>query len=423
MRLAVVALGCALFGCSSSGSSNTTNGASPADAGDGGSGSVDDAGTERAVEIAPLVLVDFGVFLQVTLDGKGPFLLRYDTGSPTTYVDKAHAEAAGLQAGTHEVKLATVTVASSAKVTLIDWLEANTTYPGLPGPILGLAGNDLFAGMAVGLNYRDKEIWIDHTPTKDPATTATRAPKNVGARVSADFRLVAQGYVAVSCSFNGGAPDQQCLFDTGAVNAFAFEKHWMTFSHPDDLHRVPLISHDNQGNVLEGYFQRASTVRMGELSVRGDVVSVMPKFDLVTSVGQSAGLNLVGMVGMTTTLGHYTVIDYANQRLHFFPYEPSPLPFFTSPFIGFGFVVGSGPNGALVVAAVVPLSDAASKNVQVGDKLVRVDGVPLATATLQYTIASLIAGPPGQHRMFEFDRAGVATSVDLASADMLPPLP
>src|SRR5262249_41246262 len=153
-----------------------TNPTTDGGAEDAGAGALDaadpDAGLLGArVEIGPMILVDFGAFLELTIDGKGPFLLHYDTGSPSTYLDKAHANAAGIQSGTHEVKLGNIVIGSGL-VTLIDWIEAGVTYPQLPGPILGLAGNDLFAGnaLSVGLDYRDKQIWFIHSqPNSDSA--------------------------------------------------------------------------------------------------------------------------------------------------------------------------------------------------------------------------------------------------------------
>src|SRR5262245_19728608 len=96
-----------------------------------------DAGSPLTAELAPMRLVDFGVFVELTLDGQGPFLLRYDTGSPTTYLDRAHA--GSLAAGMHAAALGAVSL-GMRPVTLIDWLEVSVTYPGLPGPVLGLAG-------------------------------------------------------------------------------------------------------------------------------------------------------------------------------------------------------------------------------------------------------------------------------------------
>ena len=68
-------------------------------------------------------------------------------------------------------------------------------------------------------------------------------------------------------------------------------------------------------------------------------------------------------------------------------------------------------------------SDAEAKGVLAGDRLVRVDGMPLASAGLSFTFVALIADAVSTQRTFEFERDGGTRLVQIAAEDLLPPLP
>src|SRR6185295_14619674 len=92
--------GSAVEATSSAGSASTAS----ASASGAGGGSVvlrPPEAAPRTPSVVPMLSQPYGVFVEVSFDGAGPFLLRYDTGSPTTYLDAAHASAAGLGAGKH----------------------------------------------------------------------------------------------------------------------------------------------------------------------------------------------------------------------------------------------------------------------------------------------------------------------------------
>jgi hypothetical protein len=298
------------------------------------------------------------------------------------------------------------------------WIEASTTYPGLPGPVLGVAGNDLFADFSVGIDFRRSRLWLTRAPP-DPAQVPPVVPDGLG-RPTVVPLAQPGGYLAVDCAF-APAGAERCLLDVGSITSLALERHWQALD-PPDTHTVPLVSHDNQGNPMRGYFQRAAMVRIGGLELPGDVVSVAP-FPTIEGIGRAIGEPLVGLIGMQSLLAHYTLIDYVNARVLFYPYlKRDHLP--PSPFVGFGMVVGSPDGRTLRVDALVPESQPEAVGVREGDQLVAVDGLPLASAGLRFTRVALIAGDVGQRRRFRLQRAGEAPlELELVGEDLLPPLP
>ncbi len=379
-----------------------------ASAPDGGS----PGGANGASKVSMLVH-DAGVLVEVRFDGAGPFLLRYDTGSPTTYLDRDAATNAGLsEGGLMTAELGAFEV-GQRPVTFYDWPEADYTYPGLPGPILGLVGNDFFAGYAVGLDYRERQLWVSDAADEDALLPR---PDGTGDAVVVPFEDE-RGYLAVNCSF-GDRTSNDCLFDTGAVHSLALASEWSKLAHPAP-EQVPQLTVNNQGNLLSGFYQRASEVRSGDFVNRGDYVSVLDKFGLLSQVGASIQRNLVGLVGLETTLPYHTVIDYANSRLVLFPFDSlDHLP--PSPFLGHGMIFTTSTADGLPVRAVAPLSRAAAAGIQVGDVLVAMDGLPLQQANPRFTSVGILADPIGQERRFQLTRGGTSYEAQVAAEDLLP---
>lgn len=358
-----------------------------------------------------MLVRDFGVFLQVSFDGSDPVLMRYDTGSPTTVVDAGHARNVGLAGGERRARIGNVEIGRRT-VTLVDWIEAEITYPGLPGPIKGVVGNDFFSGFAVGLHHHEQELWLmeDGAPIARPEGT-----EREGRSTAFDD---SSGYLVVPCAFAPRSGERVCLFDTGAVNSLAFADHWQSVARPSG-HSVPMITFDNQGNTVVGHYRRADTIVTGDIALADNVVVTVDAFALLSSVAAAIGEPVVGLIGLSGTFGYYTVIDYPRGTITVFPYRDRE-PLFPSPFVGYGFTVASDGRGGLQVTAVVPASDAAAAGIMTGDRIVAVDGRPLAEAGLEFSIAALIADAPGTRRVFEIDRGGSALRLEVRAEDLLP---
>jgi hypothetical protein len=378
------------------------------------------AGADAAVHAlyakVPFIEAEAGLIVEVSFAGSPPALMRYDTGSPSTYLDRDFAQRAGLHDGRVDATIGGAAF-HQRPLTLVQWPEAHITYPGLPGPIQGLVGNDFFEGFAVGVDHQGQLLWFTEMPS---ATDLLDRPSLTSSTAHlAPFSLEG-GYLVVRCGFDS-ATDSDCLFDFGALQSLAFERVWSTFSHPDP-HVVPFFSVDNQGTPISGSWQRARAVYAGDLRVPGDYVNVMSRFSLLDEVGASIHRTLAGLVGLHSTIGHFSVVDYANRRLLFFAYDTPPDP--PSIFIGFGFVVGTSTDGvSLPVAGIAPLSDAEVQGVMAGDRLRAIDGVPLASAQVSYTLASIISAPVGTRKRFTFQRGSSLIDLSVSAEDLLPPLP
>ncbi len=381
----------------------------------GGDGGVSvDASVRETYARLPFQAADPGILVEVSFAGAPPVLMRYDTGSPTTYLDVEFAHGVGIaDSGMVEAKIGDTTF-PSRNVMLLDWFEADFVYTGLSGPIEGLIGNDFFHEFAVGVEHRGQLLWLTESPAE---TDLLDHPSDTGPPIIVPF-TEPSGYLLLGCRFGAGSAGE-CLFDFGAVFGLTFERIWSTVPHPDP-HQVPVFTIDNQGHDLRGYFQRGD-LEAGDLRVSGRAIEVLSEFPLLDQVGAAIGHELSGLVGLDSTLGSFTVVDYVNRRLLFFPYdEPPERP---NPFEGFGFVLGSTSDGGLLVRAVVPFSDAETKGVLEGDVIRAIDGAPLGTVPLTFTGASILEGSSGDVKTFRLQRGGVDVEVEVMAEDLLPPLP
>jgi hypothetical protein len=290
---------------------------------------------------------------------------------------------------------------------------AGQMSPDLPNGIVfrGIAGNGVFAGHSIGVDFRDSELWIAPTDTSTDTARLPR-PARVGDPVVSP---IAQplGYLIVPCAFDGEMIDRVCQLDTGSPENVALESYWSGIPHPN-TRRVPSIGVDFKGDLLPAYYQRAAVGRAGpNLSITEPAVLVFPRFDVIDAVGQAIQMPLVGLIGNAISSRYHMTIDYGHQRVVFFPYADPPL-WDANDFKGYGFVLGLTATAALAVT-VVPGSDAEMKGVMTGDLLIGADG------PVNLTEAGIPTGTVGVTRTFQFSRAGHAILFDVVAEDLLPP--
>lgn len=353
------------------------------------------------------------IFVRVTLEGVGPLLFLYDTGSPGIFLDEGEANKLGIEGGRFAASIGSIDL-GERKIALAKTLVGGQTLPGLPRePIRGYAGNPLFEGYSVGIDFRDRELLI--APAAPPEATP-RAPDGVGAEAAVvPFDLV-KDYLSIPCRFSRGEADRRCLFDTGAMTSLTLADHWKTVPHPR-AETLPQDAIDSEGNVLSAYFQRDEATMIGGFEVPGDAVKIAAEFELLGSVGRQLGLDLVGLVGVLSFKRLYSTIDYPNRRILFRRYDDlSWAP--PSPFLGYGFLLDPG---TLRVRFVAPESDAPAAGVKVDDKLVGIDGLSTELASPGLTLVQTVPGLPGETARFELSRAGQRFQVALTAEDLLPP--
>jgi hypothetical protein len=376
-----------------------------------------DAGSIPApAQIVPLYGGLDAVYLEVTINGNGPFVMRYDTGSPSTILDDDVAQAAGVDSGRAVLELAGQSI-GSRPVHVYDLAAADQRNRRVPGEkVHGLIGNDAFAGYSVGLNLAALELWL--TPSKPPEMGLPH-PEDVGQVEWQDFDMPL-GYLAMDCAMAANGAAQECLFDTGAPEPLALENYWSTLEHPSDR-KIPRVTKDFRGMPLRGYVQRAQAIRFGELSIPGPPVLVFEHFETLEYVFEEIGRPMVGLIGLAAVREHFVTIDYDNRRMAFWAYlDRSHLP--KHEFFGFG-IVFDWQDPDLIIAATVEASQAQALGLMEQDILLEADGIPWSLRSdINWTAGGFLPGAPGETHNFTFARGHQSVDFDLAAEDLLPEL-
>jgi hypothetical protein len=385
---------------------------------DGGSADAgrDDAGLPDAGPLAPSAPLErslAGLFVAVRIDGQGPVIMRYDTGSPDCFIGPIAAGQLGLTGGTHQLAFGAVDVGMQA-LPVIHTSDEGVTYPGISGPVAGTLGNSAFNGRRVALDFASNVITVAKPTERIVVPADALAPRAAG------FAPLA-GYLKMSFAF-GSAPAVDCVFDTGSLDSLVLGPYWSTVPERGGA-QVPEDSFDSQGHPLICDYERGPDLRLGAdggfTFARRPWLSVCPSFDLLDAVGLQIGARLKGIVGLVDMLPDFVVIDYAANQVTFWPRGDSgylaqdPL---VQTFVGYGFTLGD----ALDVTNVVARSQAEDAGVRVGDVLTSVSRGGQALTDLVFSIAATIEAPLGEPRKFDFTRDGGTVSFVLTSENLLP---
>ncbi len=366
-----------------------------------------------------------GIYFQATLNGAGPFLMLIDTGSGASFIKRNYASTLGMTGGRLRVKMDGLNLGTQ-KFSLYDGFhsEEDFEYLGLPGDrIWGLAGNDFFRGCSLGLNFRDREIWLAPARAPDeglPHPDGTRDPVIIPIRRP-------KGYPILDLSF--GEPGENgvaacrgpCIFDTGCSDSVILEEVWKRGSHRNE-HVLPAFSHDVNNTLLRGYFQRVDALWAGDFRKTDTPVHVIESWDYLRermSKDLEIAEKVAGILGIESVLEYHTVVDFENDRILLYAYEDCDH-LGENRFSGFGFVLE--PGSALVVGALVPGSEAQKAGIKKGDVLLTIARAVGEKSEVDISLDGIVLAEPGTHCMFIFERDGEEIQVELDAEDLLPPL-
>lgn len=436
----------ALAACSPSSATSTPSpgpaGAAP-DAAVAAPGDLDAGGPTAKTARVPLYPVSLAtpasassiadeILVEVTIDDVEHVLLRVDTAAPDTSMPAADAKALALSAGTHDVWIGTKAIGvhvGSKKLAILESIGSGPVEaPRLPpGSVLrGTAGNDLWAGYAVGLDFRGGELWLTaHDAALDAATLARPTGTAAPIAISADFPTHAPsptGVLFVAASFDAAGATGQFLIDTGTNTNLVFAEYWKNV-HPVSSRSIPQDSADFQGTPLHGAYRLGSGFTMGGKALAQEQPAwVLDSFPVLEGEGAYFQHPIDGLIGLWGLLPYFTTLDFglpgggAQPRIFLSPYEPAPETVAKKNFTGFGFaLVSAAPSGGTLVR-VATGSDAETKGVKDGDVLLQVAG-----GAYELLSTGIVAGAIGTTRTFTFQRGGASFDATIVAEALLGP--
>ncbi|MFL5299881.1 MAG: aspartyl protease family protein [Anaeromyxobacteraceae bacterium] len=362
----------------------------------------------------PFQLVNNHIYLDVTLNGQGPFRLLCDTGG-ANIVTPTLAKALGLPTAgalqgrgvgeaSEDVALTEVKALGIGDVTLRDQLFmvfAMEPFAAVEGvPILGLIGYEVFKRFVVEVSYGKSRLTLTLPAAFQGAAKGTAVPF-----VFNDHIPQVEGEI-------DGVPGKFDI-DTGSrssvdlLGPFA-EQHGLATKY----RLTPsVVTGWGVGGASYGRVTRARVLKLGAVTVKEPVAIVSSQ-----KKGAFSDPYVAGNVGGGVLRRFDVTFDYAGKRMWFEPNAQDALP---DAYDRAGLWVNlDGP--AFAVMDVLEGGPAHQAGVRVGDRILSVDGAPVTKTTLAEFRALLRTRTPGKAVNLVVEAAGKPRPAKVVLRDLTP---
>lgn len=365
-----------------------------------------------AAVTVPFDFVDNRIVVHLKLDGRGPFVFVLDSGAGYSLSLQAVA-ALGLRtsgsftiggtgperAPASSVRIATVAlgpiVMRDQDFTAFDFsgIRASSGLPALDG----LIGSELLRRYVVRIDYRDRTLTLTDPADYDYAGSGAVVPLSFGGgtpRVDASLDGIAGTYTV----------DTGDRMDVTLMEPVIAREHVLDRYAP----RVATITGWGIGGAVPGYVARAHEFELGGIEIK-DPLLRLP----TVAGGFFATHRLTGSIG-TGIIDRFTVtFDYSRRRMIL----EDPLPPGRDAYDRSGLWLNQGRT-AFDVAAVAPQSPAEAAGMTPGERIVAIDGTPVAALSLAKA-RELLRGDPGTRVVLTLAGPGAPGDVTLTLAELV----
>ncbi|MBZ5588098.1 MAG: aspartyl protease family protein [Acidobacteriia bacterium] len=324
----------------------------------------------------PFELVNNHIYVDVKLNGKGPYRLLCDTGGANIVTPELAKELGVSSEGAFEgrgvgEKSEDVGVTKVEKVEIGDATIANQVFmvfalgpfSAVEGvPQLGLVGYEVFKRFVATVDYEKKFLTLSLPSAFDYHGTGTIVPFTFNQHIP-----------QVEGSIDGIAGKFD--IDTGARDSVSIlapfaEKHGLKEHYGAT---VAAVTGWGVGGPARGVLTRAKTLRLGTLEVGGPVVDLSQQ-----KKGAFTDPYVAGNVGAGVLKRFNVTFDYGRQRLIFEPNANSSRP---DTYDRAGMWINRGTEGFDVVD-VVAGGPAEAAGLKVGDRIISIGGTPARDLSL-----------------------------------------
>jgi len=369
----------------------------------------------QASTTLPFELIDNRVFVEVRLNGQGPFHFILDTGAYgyaliDTTVQKLglKAESAGEDGGTGE-KTVQVSRCHLAKFQLGDWqledLEAevfpaeDTTNVFGTKPVDGIIGLEVFQHFVVKQDYVHKVLTF----------TLPDKFNYRGIGVIVPFDLPRQIPV-VDAELDGVRG--KFGIDTGARSSLLLYTPFVEHNHLREKYSAYLegVTGWGIGGPIRSLLARAHELRIGTIVVRDPVIRLSTQKQGLTTSSAMAGL-----IGPDVLSQFDVTFDYSRSRIIF---EKNSQYGRRDSYDRAGLWMGQSGDH-FVAIDVIAGSPAAAAGVQQGDTILAIDGADTSKLILPDVREKIRREPVGNEMTLLLDSSGKRHSVVLKLRDMV----
>lgn len=363
--------------------------------------------------VVPFELINNHIYVDVRLNGRGPFRLLCDTGGANvvtpTLAKELGLEAQGALQGrgvgekSEDVGFVTVDtlqigdVGIAKQLFAVFPLESFSNIEGVPQ--YGLVGYEIFKRFAVRVDYENRLLTLT-----DPAA----------------FTYEGKGTV-VPFQFNGHIPQVEGSvdgvpgkfdIDTGSRSSLSLLGPFVERNGFEAKLRPKFscVTGWGVGGAARGRVARAGTLKLGDVTIESPVTELS-----LQKKGAFTDPYVAGNVGAGVLKRFNVVFDYRNQRIVFEPNANAAKP---DVFDRSGMWVNLAGD-AFEVVDVTAGAAAEKAGLEVGDRIVAVDGKAASKMTLPELRARFRADPPGTTIPLTVERKGKKLKLKLVLQDLV----
>jgi predicted aspartyl protease len=359
------------------------------------------------------------VVLPVRINDSPPLPFILDTGASTNVVDRRQAGSLGLAvAGGVDVTTGGGIIDASeidgvtlriGDATLRDVnavaIDLSGLAAGLGEPVAGILGYDIFERYVVAIDYAGGIVTL-HEP-------ARYAPTGRGETVPIDVEEQVP-FVRAQVPGINGPSEAKLELDTGKTGALTLLRGYVDANmllQPGQP-EVAITAGALLPGQVPATVTRIPALQIGRFSVRGVVTTVVP-----TGAAAGVGGDTVGILGAELLERFTVVIDYSRRQLTLIPRREADLAPLEFDMSGISLAAQGPEYRDHVVRMVIPGSPGAEAGVEIGDRLVAIDGRPSRELTLG-EIRELLR-KDGAHYALELQRGQAVVGADLRTRRLL----
>ncbi len=355
--------------------------------------------------------LDGQAMIEGSFDGTGPIWWALDTGAARTYVDSAITGTTNNVSG--DVVVGPLEFPDH-QVGSVDLAEAEAF---IGWDLGGLAGQDLFSDRFTALDYAGLQAhFLDEVPAEPPPGSSLAVPEETPYELPSSIPVA----TFTLAGADGSSVDVALIADTGSGVTLITEE---IFEQLDDGTLPQLEGYvwaTNYGTD-DGFLTRIPTVGVtgGELGADGTWAVVIPADNHLFPLLRAAGIDAVGFIGFPFYREFVVGVDGFEDRYLWWPQDDlSHIDPHEWQRVG---VEPSWREGQFFVEMLYSPSDAEDQGLEVGDRIVRVDGDDLAGGTLD-DLKGRLRGAPGTAVELVIEREGVEQPFTVEIQDLLPAL-
>jgi Aspartyl protease/PDZ domain len=365
----------------------------------------------------PFKLLNNHIYLEVKLNGKGPYRLMCDTGGANIVTPELVKELGLKSEGAFQgrgvgEKSEDIGVTKVDKVEIGDATISNQVFMVFPlGPFgavegvpqFGLVGYEVFKRFVATVDYEKKLLTLTLPSAFDYHGNGTVVPFTFNEHIP-----------QVEGSLDGFAGKFD--IDTGARDSVSIlapfaEQHGLKEHYGA---RVAAVTGWGVGGPARGLVTRAKTLRLGTLEVSGPVVDLSQQ-----KKGAMIDPYVAGNVGAGVLKRFNVTFDYGRQRLIFEANANNARP---DTYDRAGMWINRGSEG-FEVLDVVAGGPAEVAGLKVGDRITAIGGTPAGQLSLPVVRERFRTEPVGTTIKLHVRRDGKEHSMKLVLHDLLPASP